>query len=57
MEDRVPAMDEIRLQYRKRMVKKAALVFFGIVLLLTFFSKTINNMLLPRWNTSPRAVT
>lgn len=47
MEDRVPAMDEIRLQYRKRMVKKAALVFFGIVLLLTFFSKTINNMLLP----------
>lgn len=36
-----------QLQSRKRAIRKAALVFLGIVLLLTFFSKTINNMLLP----------
>ncbi len=32
---------------RKRMVKKAAVIFFIIVVLLTFFSKTINSMLMP----------
>jgi len=47
MEDRDMTTDEMRLQHRKRMVGRAALAFFGIVLLLTFFSKSINNMLLP----------
>jgi hypothetical protein len=32
---------------RKRIVKKAALGFFIVVMLLTFFSKTINNLLMP----------
>lgn len=39
--------EEKRLQSRKRIIRNAALAFLGIVLLLTFFSKTINNMLLP----------
>lgn len=39
--------EDKRLQSRKRVIRNAALVFLGIVLFLTFFSKTINNMLLP----------
>jgi HlyD family secretion protein len=36
-----------RLKYGKRMVRNAAAVFIIIIVLLTFFSKTINNYLLP----------
>lgn len=32
---------------KKKIVKKAGLIFVSIVVLLTFFSKTINNLLLP----------
>lgn len=38
---------ETQLSKRKKIIRNSAVVFLGIILLLTFFSSTINNFLLP----------
>ncbi len=49
---------EAQTNKKKKLVRNAAIIFITIVILLTFFSKTINNFLLPEIeSTSPRAGT
>lgn len=44
----------LRVEKRKRLIKKTGIIFLALVLLLTFSSKTINNLLLPEVDcTSP----
>lgn len=49
---------EAQTNKKKKLVRNAAIIFITIVILLTFFSKTINNFLLPEIeSTSPRSGT
>ncbi|QNU67343.1 biotin/lipoyl-binding protein [Ruminiclostridium herbifermentans] len=49
---------EAQTYKKKKLVRNAAIIFITVVVLLTFFSKTINNFLLPEIEiTSPRAGT